>query len=78
MTSTRANKFDFYRVVAATNTDDYIGFCTACGAEQGGCEPDAKKCICESCGQPAVYGAEELLFMIHPQNPSLGTQRDRR
>jgi hypothetical protein len=54
---------DIDRIIAACEDDDYTGFCTACGAEQGGCEPDARMYICESCEQPSVYGAEELLFM---------------
>jgi len=42
---------------------DNPGFCIACGAERDGCEPDARKYECESCGKRAVYGAEELLIM---------------
>ncbi len=38
------------------------GFCTECGAEQEGCEPDAREYECESCGEPAVFGAQELLI----------------
>lgn len=41
-------------------TLDNPGFCIACGNEQGGCEPDARAYLCESCGRRAVYGAEEL------------------
>jgi hypothetical protein len=41
-----------------------IGICVACGEDQDGCEPDARRYECESCGQPAVYGAEELLMMV--------------
>lgn len=37
------------------------GFCTACGVEVDGVEPDARKYECDSCGELAVYGAEELL-----------------
>jgi hypothetical protein len=48
-----------------TGLDD-PGFCIACGHEQGGCEPDARKYECESCGWHAVYGAEELLPFIAP------------
>lgn len=43
---------------------DNPGFCTACGFEQDGCEPDARQYRCESCGEHAVYGAEELLLLI--------------
>jgi predicted RNA-binding Zn-ribbon protein involved in translation (DUF1610 family) len=42
---------------------DNPGFCTACGNEQDGCEPDARKYECESCGEHHVYGADELLVM---------------
>jgi len=45
---------------AAASLDD-PGFCVACGAETEGVEPDACEYECESCGEPAVYGAEELL-----------------
>src|SRR3954451_5263892 len=40
------------------------GFCICCGAEAGGVEPDARKYECESCGEPGVYGAEELLLHL--------------
>jgi predicted amidophosphoribosyltransferase len=43
---------------------DNPGFCIECGAEVDGVEPDARKYICECCGSPGVYGAEELLIMI--------------
>lgn len=45
---------------------DDPGFCIACGAEALGVEPDARKHRCESCGEHAVYGAEELLLRIAP------------
>ena len=44
-------------------TDEYGGACILCGASAGGCEPDARKYTCEGCGQPGVYGLEELLLM---------------
>ena len=40
------------------------GFCIACGADADGVEPDARKYECECCGEKAVYGAEELMFMV--------------
>lgn len=43
---------------------DNPGFCIACGADADGCEPDAREYVCEDCGERAVYGAEELLFMM--------------
>lgn len=45
-------------------TLDNPGFCIKCGNEQGGCEPDAREYICEGCGTPTVYGADELLVEI--------------
>ena len=47
----------------ATTLDD-PGFCIACGEEADGCEPDARGYECESCGQHAVYGAQELLLRL--------------
>jgi hypothetical protein len=41
---------------------DNTGFCIKCGSEQEGCEPDARKIKCESCGERAVYGAQEIMF----------------
>lgn len=38
------------------------GFCIACGEDADGCEPDAEEYTCEACGEPAVYGAEQLMF----------------
>lgn len=43
--------------------DRNVGFCLACGNEQDGCEPDARKRICISCNREKVYGLEELLIM---------------
>ena len=61
-------KISLNRVVQAveSNMSDCtnIGFCTACGNEQGGCEPDARNCECEECGARKVFGAEELLMML--------------
>jgi hypothetical protein len=44
--------------------NDNPGFCVACGHEQGGCEPDARRYECEVCGEHKVYGAEELMFQL--------------
>jgi len=51
-------------VIAAAREDDLLGFCVACGEEAHGVEPDARRYTCESCGQPSVYGAEELLYFL--------------
>ena len=42
----------------------YYGVCLACAHEQDGCEPDARKYVCDNCGASEVYGAEECLFML--------------
>jgi len=52
------------QLVEACQSGDSIGFCIGCGAEVYGVEPDACKYTCEVCGQPKVYGAEELLMYI--------------
>ena len=44
--------------------DEMIGFCLACGEEVSNIEPDAQRVTCEVCGEPKVYGAEELLFRM--------------
>ena len=56
-------KVTLEQIMAAVESGDNIGICLACGEEQGGCEPDARKYECESCGERRVYGAEELLIM---------------
>ena len=43
---------------------DDPGFCVMCGNEQGGCEPDARRIRCESCGAKQVFGASELLMHL--------------
>lgn len=60
----RKPRIEMDAVMAAVERDDCTGFCIACGEEQGGCEPDARRVECESCGEPKVYGAEELLMRI--------------
>lgn len=42
--------------------EDTTGVCMACGETQGCVEPDAEKYECETCGQPQVYGAEQILI----------------
>ena len=58
----------FDRVMEAVErqgtTLDNPGFCTACGAEADGCEPDARGYTCDECEAESVYGAEELLMML--------------
>jgi hypothetical protein len=40
---------------------DSPGWCLTCGEEVDGVEPDARKYLCECCGERKVYGMEELL-----------------
>ena len=56
-------KIDMDQIMEAVEMDDYRGFCTACGEEAFGVEPDARGYVCDSCDEAAVYGAEELLIM---------------
>lgn len=51
-------------LIEAVESGESVGFCLACGAENYGVEPDARKYECEDCGAAKVYGAEELLMMM--------------
>jgi len=51
------------RLMDAMRSDEYVGFCRACGEEAYGVEPDMRCGKCEVCGARKVYGAEELLIM---------------
>jgi predicted RNA-binding Zn-ribbon protein involved in translation (DUF1610 family) len=50
-------------LLEACQADDNRGFCLNCGAEAYNVEPDAKRYTCPDCGEPDVYGAEEILIM---------------
>lgn len=52
------------QVMEAVDSGEYLGFCVACGAEQEGVDPDARRGACEACGKNKVYGAEELLLIL--------------
>jgi len=49
-------------IISAVESGEYMGFCTACGEEAYGIEPDAHEYKCPACDARAVYGAEELLL----------------
>lgn len=54
-------------VTSAMRNDTFPGFCIACGRKaKTPCEPDARDypCSFKSCGARAVYGAEQLLFLV--------------
>lgn len=53
--------FQLEEIMEASN--DYAGFCTACGERRETTEPDAREYRCDACGKDAVYGAEELVLM---------------
>jgi len=57
-------RITFEQLEAAIESDEYLGFCLACGAEHTGIEPDARRYLCEECGERRVYGAEEIMLMI--------------
>ena len=64
MMMTRMAKININDVIAAAeNEEEYIGFCLACGLENYGVEPDARRYECEECGKEKVYGAQEILLM---------------
>ena len=44
-------------------SDEYAGFCLACGDQADGVEPDARRYECANCGESRVYGLEELALM---------------
>lgn len=51
-------------IYAVKESNEYcsdLGFCTKCGDDADGCEPDARNHKCYSCGEMGVFGAEELL-----------------
>jgi hypothetical protein len=60
----------FAQVLSAVESGEYIGICIACGNEQEGVEPDARRYTCDACDLPKVYGAEELLLMSGATAPS--------
>lgn len=43
---------------------DNPGFCNHCGEDAEGVEPDAREYECEHCGEPQVFGADELLLEV--------------
>lgn len=62
------SKLDLDEVMEAAKRStfdlDNPGFCTACGEDASNVEPDAERYRCETCGEKAVYGAEQLLIYM--------------
>lgn len=53
-----------FEVSADDYHEDLNGICLGCGEVQyGGCEPDAERYRCESCGVNEVYGLQQALLM---------------
>lgn len=46
-----------------TMDSEGYGFCLACGNDCQPAEPDARKYVCDACGEEKVYGASELILM---------------
>jgi len=42
--------------------EDDGGWCLECGEEAYGIEQDARNYVCDCCGSPAVFGAEQCLI----------------
>jgi len=64
----------------AIATKGNVCFCRACGAEQDGCEPDARRYRCETCGQLQVYGGDNLTLRpaaFEPQSEAPEKERCR-
>ena len=57
------SKIDFDRLLEMIYNDELSGFCTACGEEVDGIEPDARNYTCDACGATKVFGAPEILLM---------------
>lgn len=58
-------KLDIDAVIdAAQNDEENLGFCLNCGEEAYEVEPDARRYLCDCCGQRKVYGAQEILLML--------------
>jgi hypothetical protein len=42
--------------------DSTDGICLSCGERQSGCEPDARRYKCESCGENNVFGIPDAVM----------------
>ena len=57
-------RIDADELMEAIVNDEMAGFCLDCGERTSSLvEPDARNYTCDGCGQPQVFGAEELLIM---------------
>ena len=51
-------------ILEIASDDRNAGFCMKCGEQADGVEPDACGYVCDYCGSPSVYGAEELVIQL--------------
>ena len=56
-------KIDYAVLKDVLESGEQVGFCLACGFQEDGVEPDARGYECDACGEPQVYGAEEIVLM---------------
>lgn len=58
-------RFDLETIIDAVEQDGYdLGYCTNCGTEYDGIEPDAKDYMCEYCCEMGVFGVDVILQHI--------------
>jgi membrane protease subunit (stomatin/prohibitin family) len=62
------NNIDLDEFMAAAEDSMFgmgnAGFCTECGMEADGVEPDAERYACDNCGKHAVYGVGTLAMYV--------------
>jgi hypothetical protein len=63
-TTHRRKAITLQRVIEMCERDEYEGICLACGEDQWGVEPDARRYECDNCGKEKVYGCQELILMV--------------
>lgn len=59
----RDGRISYRAVFSSYDEMEGVGFCAHCGDHHYNVEADAKQEECESCGENAVYGSEQLLTM---------------
>ncbi len=60
---TRTGKQQFRPRCTVSETEDYLGFCLACGESTDSVEPDARRYECPACHAHKVFGLMELALM---------------
>ncbi len=57
-----ASKIRMDEATYAEESEENMGYCVKCHQSQSQVEPDAEIYKCESCGEPAVYGLQQLML----------------